>query len=209
MADATGDSDVADGYVLPVWGAVVAILDRLQRQEYHWPVGRIMFQALVYFATQAGIPTDLDFQRDSYGPFASLLERHLTSLQNSGVVVERQVGNISEIRVGPTYGDAVRSYRDRMEHWRAAVDRTVDLMARMNTKTAEVAATVDFTARVLAEEYGRRPTATEVIISVEQWTPKVARSVIVDALAVLGLRGWLDVELDDDVAEMVDALVDS
>lgn len=209
VADDTDDSDVTDGYVLPAWVAVASVLDRLQRHEHHWPVGRIMFQALAYFATQAGIPTGLDFQRDSYGPFAPPLERHLASLQNNEVVVERQVGDTFEIGVGSSYRDAVSRYRDCMEQWGTGVDRTADLMARMNTKTAEVAATVHFTARALAREYGRRPTATEVITSVEQWTPKVGRSDIVDALAVLGLRGWLEVELDDDAAEMVDALVDS
>ena len=160
-----------------------------------------------------GIPTGLDFQKDSYGPFAPTLKRHLARLQNNGLAIEQQTGNMFIVRVGPTYRDAVTSYRDCMEQWRPAVDRTVDLMARMNTKTAEVAATVHFTAAALADEYGRRPTATEVITSVEQWkirrTPKVERSDIVDALAVLGLRGWLDVELDDEAAEMVDELVDS
>jgi hypothetical protein len=32
--------------VPPEWVAVVAVLDRLQRQPYHWPVGRIVFQKL-------------------------------------------------------------------------------------------------------------------------------------------------------------------
>ncbi|MEN4476180.1 type II toxin-antitoxin system antitoxin DNA ADP-ribosyl glycohydrolase DarG [Mycolicibacterium cosmeticum] len=207
------DTEVPDRYVPPEWVAVVAILDRLQRQEHHWPVGRIMFQKLVYFASQTGIPTGLDFRKDSYGPFSPTLKRHLARLQNNGLAVEQQNGNMFIVRVGPTYRDAVTSYRDRMEQWRVAVDRTVDLMARMNTKTAEVAATVHFTAASLADEYGRRPTATEVITSVEQWkirrSPKVERSDIVDALAVLGLRGWLDVELDDEAAEMIDELVDS
>ncbi|MGV9799577.1 hypothetical protein ACWDTP_16150 [Mycobacterium sp. NPDC003449] len=208
-ADETGDSDVADDYPLPAWGAVASVLDDLQRQEHHWPVGRIMFQALIYFATQAGIPTGLDFQRGNRRPFAPLLECHLGSLQNSGVVVERQAGKIPEIRIGPTYHAAISRYHDCLEQWRADVDRTVDLMARMDTKTAEVAITVHFTARILTEEYGRRPTATEVITSVEQWTPNVGRNDIVDALAVLGLRGWLDVELDAKAAEMLDALIDS
>lgn len=200
-------------YVPPEWVAVVAILDRLQRREHHWPVGRIMFQKLVYFASQTGIPTGLDFEPNSYGPFAPQLNRHVARLQNNGLAVERQAGNMFEVLVGPTYRDAVASYRDNLEQWRPAVDRTVDLMARMNTTTAEVAATVHYAAGALAGELGRRPNASEVIHAVEQWKmrrqPAVHRSDIVDALAVLGLRGWLDVELDDDAAVLIDELIDS
>lgn len=56
----------------------------------------------------------------------------------------------------------------------------------MNTKTAEVAATVHFTAAAVARECGRRPMATEVVTSVERWkisrTPKIEHSEVVDEL---------------------------
>jgi len=94
-----------------------------------------------------------------------------------------------------------------------AVERTADLMSRMSTSTAEVAATVHFTAARLQEEQDRRPTASEVIAAVEQWKirrkPPVSRSAIVDALAVLGLQGWLDVELDEAAEELIDELIDA
>jgi O-acetyl-ADP-ribose deacetylase (regulator of RNase III) len=53
------DVPAEDRFVPPEWVAVIAVLDRIERQQYHWPVGRVMFQKLVYFATQAGIPTGL------------------------------------------------------------------------------------------------------------------------------------------------------
>lgn len=211
--DDTASDENVERYVPPEWVAVVAILDRLQRREHHWPVGRIMFQKLVYFASQTGIPTGLDFERNSYGPFAPALNRQVARLQNNGLAVERQAGKMFEVRVGPTYRDAVANYRDTMEQWRPAVDRTVDLMCRMNTTTAEVAATVHFAASSLADELGRRPTASEVIAFVEQWKmrrqPAVQRSDIVDALAVLGLRGWLNVDLDEEAAKLIDELIES
>ncbi len=98
-------------FVEAEWVAVVAILDRLERQQHHWPVGRIMFQKLVYFATQAGIPTGLQYEAASYGPYAADLKRMLARLQNNGLAVERQRGNMFEVRVGPTYRDAVAQFR--------------------------------------------------------------------------------------------------
>jgi uncharacterized protein YwgA len=73
--------------VPPEWVAIVAVLDRLQRQPYHWPVGHTIFQKLVYFASQTGIPTGLEFERNSYGPFARALKSHIARLQNNGLAV--------------------------------------------------------------------------------------------------------------------------
>lgn len=205
-----------DRFVPPEWVAIVAILDRIehqQRQQYYWPVGRVMFQKLVYFATQAGIPTGLRFEADSYGPFARSLKQHIARLQNNGLATERQRGNMFEVRVGSTYGDAVTNYRPQMEQWRTAVERTADLMSRMNTSTAEIAATVHYTAARLEDEQQRRPTASEVIDAVETWKarrkPPVQRTAIIAALAVLGLQGWLNVELDEAAEQLIDELVDA
>ena len=41
------DGAQADRFVSPEWVAVVAVLDRVERRQNHWPVGRIMFQKLV------------------------------------------------------------------------------------------------------------------------------------------------------------------
>jgi uncharacterized protein YwgA/O-acetyl-ADP-ribose deacetylase (regulator of RNase III) len=208
------DDQTAERFVPPEWVAIVAILDHIehrQRQQYHWPVGRIMFQKLVYFATQAGIPTGLRFEAASYGPFAPSLKRHIASLQNNGLAAECQRGNMFQVTVGSTYGDAVSNYRETMEQWRPAVERTADLMSRMNTSTAEVAATVHFTAMRLLQERNSRPTASEVIAAVEEWkvrrNPPVKRAAIVDALAVLGMQGWLDVELDEAAEQLIDDLI--
>jgi O-acetyl-ADP-ribose deacetylase (regulator of RNase III)/uncharacterized protein YukE len=204
-------AETAARFVDPEWVAVVAILDRLERLPHHWPVGRIMFQKLVYFASQAGIPTGLRFQAASYGPYASDLKRMVGRLQNNGLAIERQRGQMFEVRVGPTYRDAVAEFRSLMQPWRSAVDRTADLLARMNTQTAEAAASVHFAAGALEERDGQRPTASQVIESVEQWKirrkPPLTRESIVDALVVLALQGWIQVDLDDATKALVEDLV--
>jgi len=56
--------------VEPGWVALVAILEQVRNERYHWPVGRVGFQKVAYFATEAGIPTGLSYRRGSYGPYA-------------------------------------------------------------------------------------------------------------------------------------------
>jgi len=197
--------------VSPEWVAIVAIVDRLERQAYHWPIGRIMFQKLVYFATQAGIPTGLEYVADSYGPYAADLKRMVARLQNNRLAVEQQHGKMLEIRVGPTYRDAVARFREQMEPWRPAVERTVDLMSRMDSRTAEVAASVHFVTTTLRQRHGRTPTAREVVAAVEKWKinrkPPLSRESITNALVVLALRGWIEVYLDEEFTPIVEELV--
>ena len=206
-----GERAQAERFVPPEWVAIVAILDRLERQPHHWPVGRILLQKLVYFASQSGIPTGLEFEAASYGPYSPELKRQVARLQNNGLATERQLGRMFEVRVGPTYRDAVSRYRDRLEPWREAVDRTVDLLARMNTDTAEVAATVHFAATSLLKQHGRRPTASEVVDAVEAWKirrrPPLSRDAILDALVILALRRWIDIELDEATESFVEQVV--
>jgi uncharacterized protein YwgA len=198
-------------FIEPEWVAVIAILDRLERQPHHWPVGRIMFQKLVYFATQAGVPTGLEYEAASYGPYAASLNRMIARLQNNGLAVEQQRGNMFEVRVGPTYRDAVTQFRERMEVWRPAVERTVDLMSRMNPLTAEIAASVHFAAMSLERRQERRPTTLEVVEAVENWKirrkPPLTRESILHALIVLALRGWVNVQLDEATKPLVEEFV--
>lgn len=191
--------------VPPEWVAVVAVLDRLQRQPYHWPVGRIMFQKLAYFATEAGIATGLDFQRGSYGPFSADLKRRIGQLQNNGLAVEARRGQMFEVRVGSTYADAVAQVRDRMEPYREAVERTVDLMARMNTASAEVAATVHFVAAEELRATGVPPALSDVLARIEAWKPgRFQTEDVVDAVALLCMRGWSRIDIDDETAQLVE-----
>lgn len=191
-------------HVQPEWLAVVAVLDRLQRQPYHWPVGRITFQKLAYFATEAGVATGLKFERGSYGPFSPNLKRHIAQLQNNGLLVETRRGRMFEVRVGPTYADAVSRVRERMEPYREAVERSVDLMARMDTHAAEVAATVHYVAAEAEEEAGGPPTLSDVMRRVNSWKQgRFEGDAVVDAVALLCMRGWSRIAVDEDTEPLV------
>ncbi len=138
--------------------AVAEIVRRLESQRYHWPVGRVMLQKIVYFATVAGLPTGLEFVAASFGPFAPDLKASVARMQNNGLITERQRGRMLEVLSGPALDDARASYGDQLEEWSDLIDRIVDLAARFDSKGAEIAATVHYTADDLRNRLGRSPT---------------------------------------------------
>ncbi|OKJ86936.1 hypothetical protein AMK32_06700 [Streptomyces sp. CB01883] len=189
---------------------LVEILSRLERQPYRWPVGRVMFQKIAYFATAAGIPTDLEYERASYGPFAAKLKPAIARLQNNGVIAEVQSGSRFEVRVGDTFGNAQNEYGEYLDKWSDAIDATCDLVARFDTTQAEVAATVHFTTEFLARKYGKTPTASEVLRAVELWKvqrkPPLRREDILRAIVNLATRRWIEVQADESIRPALEEL---
>lgn len=192
--------------------AVAEIVHRLESQRYHWPVGRIMLQKIVYFANTAGLPTDLRFVRSSFGPFAPGLKQAIGQMQNNGLLIERQRGRMFEVLSGPALDDARASYREQLAQWNDLIDRTVDLAARFDNKGAEVAASVHYTADELRERLGRTATIGEVVQAVEEWKsrrqPRIDRDDILAAIINLGTQGWLSVDPDGATDKAVDGMVE-
>jgi O-acetyl-ADP-ribose deacetylase (regulator of RNase III)/uncharacterized protein YwgA len=205
------EQDQLEWRLAPWLVAVAEIVHRLELQRYHWPVGRVMLQKIVYFANVAGLPTDLQFVRGSFGPFAPDLNAAIGQMQNNGLIIEKRRGRMFEELSGPALNDARISYRDHLRQWGDQIDRVVDLAARFDQKGAEVAATVHFAAEEFRERRGRTPTIGEVIAAVEEWKigrqPKIERDDIFRAVVNLGTRGWLSVEPDSDTEQAVDDMV--
>jgi hypothetical protein len=170
-----------------------------------------MLQKIVYLATVAGLPTGLEFQRASYGPFASDLKAAVGRMQNNGILTEQPRGKMIEIRPGPALDDARVSYQDQLDKWGDLIDRLVDLAARFDTKTAEIAASVHYAAHDLHQQLDRRPTVAEVVDYVDDWkrrrTPRLERNDILRAVVNLGTRGWLQVDPDSTTEQEVDDIV--
>jgi uncharacterized protein YwgA/O-acetyl-ADP-ribose deacetylase (regulator of RNase III) len=208
------DGQAESQWQLAPWLVAVAeIVNRLESQRYHWPVGRVMLQKIVYFATVAGLPTGLEFVAASFGPYAADLKAAVGRMQNNGLIIERHRGQMFEVLSGPALADARAAYRDQVAQWDDLINRIVDLAARFNNREAELAATVHYTADDLRNRLGRPPTIAEVIDAVGEWKrgrqPKVTRDAILQAIVNLGTRGWLTVDPDkttaEDVANMVTA----
>jgi O-acetyl-ADP-ribose deacetylase (regulator of RNase III) len=164
-ADALG---VNTGRLNPAWIALVEILARITSTRYHWPVGRVMFQKVAYFATVFGIPTGLRYERASYGPFAAQLKPALTKLANNSIVTEQVRGSLIEIGTGRTWPDARVVYAQELQPWEAAIQRVADLMTRMTVHEAEMAATIHFVASEFETAKGP-PTESDVLREVMAW----------------------------------------
>ncbi len=190
--------------------ALVEILRKVENEPYRWPVGRVKFQKLAYFATVAGIPTGLNFGAASYGPYAEELKRLLARLQNNGLVREQRRGRMLETIVGPTYRDAPDSVEVAAK-WAHEIACVADLMARLDTTQCEIAATVHYAATRLSSDTGSRPSASEVIEAVEKWKvrrkPPLKYDDVGRALVNLATQNWIDVEADESVEPFIDELM--
>lgn len=190
--------------LMPGLVALVEIVKRIEEEPHHWPVGRIMFQKLAYFATTQGIQTGLAFQRGSFGPFSPDLKARITKLLNNGLIREQQLGRMFEISAGPTFDDARRRYLGEFKKSEAAIDRVVDLFLRMNsTNRAELAATVHHTAKELTKVLDRQPDEQEVLEAVLKWKqrrrPPVERQEVANVIRQMASLGWLDVSASADL----------
>jgi uncharacterized protein YwgA/O-acetyl-ADP-ribose deacetylase (regulator of RNase III) len=180
----------------PAWVVLIEILSRIGREPYHWPVGRTTFQKLAYFATVAGLPTHLRYVPGSYGPFAGDLKRIVTTLVNQGLIEEVKFGRMFRIRPGRTFADARQLARAEIDEWEAVIDRVADLMLRMKTEDAEIAASVKYVADRLRSERATPPTELEVRDAVLHWKmrrrPAFESVEVAQAVRHLNALGWVD-----------------
>jgi O-acetyl-ADP-ribose deacetylase (regulator of RNase III)/uncharacterized protein YwgA len=197
--------------VEPGWVALVAIIEQVSKERYHFPIGRVGFQKVAYFATEVGIPTGLSYRRGSYGPYAPEIKQVLSSLINNGLIVERKLDRMLATDVGPTFADARRGYESFLVQWQSQIARVVDLVVRMNTNDAEIAATVHFAANRLREANTNQPTEAEILDYVMQW--KIRRRPPLDegdvALAIrrLNVLGWIDAAPSESLSLPEEAMI--
>lgn len=181
------------------WVALVAILAEILNQPLHWPVGRVTFQKLAYFASQAGIPTDLRFEKGSYGPYSSELKPLITRLVNNGLIEEQKLGRMFAVKPGPTYKDARAAFEPELGTMNAEFERVIDLVSRFaTTDQAEVAASAHFVAQGLAARPGSSPTEGDVLDGVLHWKqrrrPPLDPADVAMAIRALGGMGWLNLQ---------------
>lgn len=197
----------------PAWVALVEILARVEKEPYHWPVGRTTFQKIAYFATEAGIPTGLHYQRGSFGPYAPGLKPLITKLANHALIREERLGRMFAVKVGPTFRDARRAYKEDLERWDYIIEKLADLFVRVNTQQAELVATVHFAARLLAETNQEKPSEAEVLTEVMKWKqrrrPPLNEREVARTIRHMSMLGWLDAKASVELPITEEALLDA
>jgi uncharacterized protein YwgA len=199
--------------IKPAWVALVEILARVEKEPYHWPVGRTTFQKIAYFATEAGIPTGLQYRRGSFGSYAPELKALITRLANNALIREERLGRMFAIKVGPTFTDAQRAYKETVEQWENVIEKLVDLFMRMNTQQAELVATVYFAAKSIAETGHEKISEEDVLHEVMKWKqkrrPPLNEGEVALAVRHMSMLGWLDVKSADLPFTEEEALLDA
>ncbi|MBZ0186754.1 MAG: hypothetical protein K8F91_10940, partial [Candidatus Obscuribacterales bacterium] len=182
--------------------AIVDILARIESERHSRPIGRTSFQKLAYFATEAGIPTELDFVKGSYGPFSEQLKPLLTKLVNNGLIEEEKLGNMFAVKVGPTFEDSSKKHTTDLHKWSELENKVVDLFLRLSTRTAEVAATVAFVAKQL-HVGDSKPSEMDVLDGVLDWKqrrkPPLEKYEVASAIRNLAALDWIDVTASSDL----------
>jgi hypothetical protein len=190
-------------WVGPAWIGLVETLQRLEEQPYHPPVGRTTFQKIAYVATEEGLPTGLHHQKGSYGPYSEDLKGLTARLINNGLIKEEKLGRMLAVKVGPTFKDARKAYGPELQQWEAIIEKTVDLFMRLDTKQADVVATVLFAAHALQERTEGRPSECDVLTEVMQWKqrrrPPLEEPEVALTVRNLAALKWLQVKPSPDL----------
>jgi O-acetyl-ADP-ribose deacetylase (regulator of RNase III)/uncharacterized protein YwgA len=189
--------------IKPDWIAILEVLYRIENEPCHWPVGRVAFQKIVYFATETGFDTDLTYTRSSYGPYAHNLKIKVNQLINNGLIEEERLGNMIHVFTGRTFEDARESYRGSMQSREKEISEIVNLFLRMTTQQAETAATIHFAAKLLRNETNEIPTENQVLSFVMNWKerrrPHLDIAEVARAIRNLAALGWLKVKPSADL----------
>jgi uncharacterized protein YwgA len=182
----------------PAWVALVEILHRIEKQPYHWPVGRTIFQKIAYVATRQGLPTGFVYQKGSFGPFSKELKNAETKLVNNNLLQEERFGKMFMVKVGPNFERVKMNYEPSLAQWGSIIDKTTDLFVRMNTEQSEIVSTVIYSTDLLRKATKTPPEETAVLESVMQWKqkrrPPINQSTVASTIRNLAILRWLDLK---------------
>jgi O-acetyl-ADP-ribose deacetylase (regulator of RNase III) len=218
--EALADAEAPESRVPAAAVAIAAIVDRIVSQRHHYPVGRTVFQKIAYFATQAGLPTGLEYERRPYGPFADGAKRLSAKLVNNGLLaeerrgderlsathvrnglVQERRGDAFDVQPGPTLADGERAFAAELTEWGPTMDRVADLFLRLpRTRDAELAASAHYVADQLAARHRAKgqppPSEEEIVEQVARWKvgrkPRPSTEDILRAVRTLDHLGWID-----------------
>lgn len=190
----------------PAWVALIEIVHRIEKQAYHMPVGRTIFQKIAYVATALGIPTGLAHVRGSYGPYSKELNDVKKRLSNAGLLQEEKSKSMFQVVPGLAYEKNRLKYQDTFQKWDKMIDKTVDLFLRLDTNKSEIVAIVLFVEREMNKK--KDMSEDDVLREVMKWKqkrrPHLDQKEAAQAIRNLGILKWFslkpsaDLPVDDD-----------
>lgn len=181
----------------PAWVVLTEIIYRIEKQKYHLPVGRTIFQKIAYLATALGLPTGLNHVRGSYGPFCTDLNHVKSRLANAGLLQEKRLGQMFQVIPGVQYEKTREKYKSTIAQWDGIIDKIVDLFLRLDTGKAEVVATVLYVEKELQSK-NKINSEKDILDEVMKWKqrrrPPINESEVSEIIRNLGVLKWFTVK---------------
>lgn len=186
------------------WAALVEVVFLLEEQPYANPVGRTIFQKICYILTKQGVDTGFQFERGSYGPFASEVQEAINVLANKNWLIEEQLGKMTALRVGSEYKRERSKLTEDLKPFQKKIDKTVDLFSRIkNTEQAEEVATVIYAVQTLKKE--RNPdevTEQDLFDYILDWKKHWKKTAekqgsVAEAIRNLEMLGWVKLRFSE------------
>ena len=175
----------------PAWVALIEIVHRIENHTYHMPIGRTIFQKIAYVATFSGLPTGLQYSRGSYGPYSKSLDDVKKRLSNAGLLQEKQLGKMFQILSGASYGTLREKYSDHFQKWNPTIEKTVDLFLRLDTRQAEIVATVLYVEKnTNKDSMSEADVVNEVMKWKQQRNPPLNENEVAETVRNLGILKW-------------------
>ncbi len=185
----------------PAWVALAEIVYRIEKQTYHMPVGRVIFQKIAYVATGLGLPTELRHVQGTFGPYCRELDEVKKRLSNAGLIQEQKSGKMLRVLPGLAYEKDRNKYSEDIQKWDNLIDKTVDLFLRLNTSQAEIVATVLFVGEEINNKNG--VTEMDVLKEVMKWkqkrNPPLNEKEVALAIRNLGVLKWFQLQPSPDL----------
>jgi O-acetyl-ADP-ribose deacetylase (regulator of RNase III)/uncharacterized protein YwgA len=188
----------------PNWLVLVEVLNQLQKYAYHTPVGRTIFQKISYVITEYGVPTNLQFQQGSFGPFSNELKKAITILANNGIIIEEKQGSMFRYYVGPNFEKMKLKHKGVIEKYQKTINHTADLFARMTTDQAELTTTIFYSAKELRKKNNRKSISEKDVLNfIMDWKarrrPSLDKEEVATAIRNLAMLKWLKVNYSEDL----------
>ena len=187
------------------WVAILEVLDRLSKETYAPYVGRTIFQKICYVMTEQGFETDFQFKQGSYGPYSQDVKDALIVFANSNLTMERELGKMTRLVIGPEYDSFRKNFEDYLNTKRNKIDKTVDLFSRIkDTKQAEEVATVFYSARQLKKDNGEvseQDLFDYILKWKKNWNTPEKKVSIASAIRNLVMLRWVSVKFSDDLID--------
>jgi O-acetyl-ADP-ribose deacetylase (regulator of RNase III)/uncharacterized protein YwgA len=187
----------------PEWIVLMEVLRELEQQPYANPVGRTIFQKICYVVTEMGVATGFKFSKGSYGPFAKEVNLALHDFANRNWVMEKQLGKMVALSVGPQYLQDRAKYEDVLRRNERKIAKTVDLFSRIkNTEQAEEVLTVLYASRQLKQAHPNVDVAEQQLFDYvlewkKTWRAEEKQRAVAAAIRNLVMLGWMRLKFSD------------